>query len=393
MLTRVGNSANETKGAADHTLARGVRQAALSVPALSDALPDARPNAIRIAIATDVWFPQVGDIVRTLGMTIPYLRARGHEVELIVPDQFISMPMPRCPDIRLRLPPRKDMSGMTGDFAPDIVHIVTEGPVGWGMRRWCMDNDVRFTTTFRKCVPDHMSVRTDLSADWFWPFMQHFHAPAGAVFAPTRRLVDELTEHDISGGTLWPRGVDTELFTPDGPLHPALKSLPRPILLSVGRVAAGKNLDAFLASDIIGTKVVVGYGPALSELKRRYPATLFMGMLDDAELAGAYRAADVFVFPGKTDGYTVAMIEALACGVPVAGFPVAGPLDIIGNKGRGVDNILPTPVGALNENLRLAITAALNVDRMSAAAFGRTFDWTKCSEELLSGLRHAIDRS
>jgi glycosyltransferase involved in cell wall biosynthesis len=344
---------------------------------------------MRIAIATDAWVPQVNGVVRTLTMTVNQLIARGHAVELIVPDQFMTVPMPGYREIRLALAPRTGIRRTMQAFAPDIVHIVTEGPIGWSVRRWCIQNDIPFTTAFHTRFPDYASVRTGLSADWFWPVMRRFHARSRAVFVSTARLKDELAERGIAGGRLWSRGIDAGLFNPDADPHPLLTDLPRPLLLSVGRVAAEKNLDAFLSADVAGTKVVVGDGPALAELKRRYPNALFLGALHGGALASAYAAADLFVFPSRTDTFGLVMIEALACGVPVAAYPVLGPLDILGVNGRGPDGGLPRPVGALDEDLAAAMRSALTLDRADAAAFGRSFTWDHCTDQFVAGLRHA----
>ena len=345
---------------------------------------------MRIAIATDAWLPQVNGVVRTLTMTVAQLRERGHEVDLITPDQFITMPMPGYSEIRLAVAPRLGTRKRLQMFAPDIVHIVTEGPIGWSARRWCIDRGTPFTTAFHTRFPDYAAVRTGLSPDVFWPIMRHFHRGSAGVFVSTVRLRDELRFRGIHEGRLWSRGIDTGLFRPDGDRHCAMAALPGPVMLYVGRVSSEKNLDAFLGADITGTKVIVGDGPALPTLKRRYPDAVFMGALDGQELASAYRAADVFVFPSLTDTFGLVMIEALACGVPVAGYPVAGPLDIVGLSGLGPDERLPDPVGALDRNLGAAIRAALQASRRDAAVYGLTFDWNRCTDQFLVGLNHAI---
>ncbi|HTH27689.1 MAG TPA: glycosyltransferase family 1 protein [Sphingobium sp.] len=348
---------------------------------------------MRIAIATDAWVPQVNGVVRTLTMTVNQLLERGHEVELIVPDQFMTVPMPGYSEIRLAVAPRIGIRRAMRAFAPEIVHIVTEGPIGWNVRRWCTANQVPFTTAFHTRFPDYASVRTGLSADWFWPVMRRFHAHSRAVFVSTVRLKDELAERGIAGGRLWSRGIDPLLFHPGVAPYPRLAGLPRPLLLSVGRVAAEKNLDAFLSADVAGTKVVVGDGPALAEMKRRYPAALFLGALHGADLASTYTAADLFVFPSRTDTFGLVMIEALACGVPVAAYPVLGPLDVIGANGRGVDDSLPRPIGVLDEDLGVAIRGALALDRRGAAAFGQGFTWDKCTDQFVAGLAHACNQA
>jgi glycosyltransferase involved in cell wall biosynthesis len=344
---------------------------------------------MKIAIATDAWRPQINGVVRTLEMTVKLLRARGHEVEVISPDQFRTVPCPGYSEIRLALAPRFGLRKTLAAFAPDIVHISTEGPIGWSTRRWCMANEVPFTTAFHTRFPDYASVRTGLSPDFFWPVMRRFHAPSRAVLSATPRLSNELASRAITHTRPWTRGIDTAIFKTELAPHPALANLPRPILLSVGRVAIEKNLESFLGAAVAGTKVVVGDGPALEQLIQRFPDAIFTGSLKGAELAQAYAAADVFVFPSKTDTFGLVMIEALACGVPVAGYPVPGPLDIIGANGLGPFDELAFPVGAVSESLSEAIGLALKCDRRKAAEYGARFTWDNAVDQFLAALEHA----
>lgn len=344
---------------------------------------------MRIAIATDAWKPQINGVVRTLEMTVKLLRERGHEVIVISPDQFRTVPCPGYGEIRLAVAPRFGMRKALSGFLPDIVHISTEGPIGWSTRRWCMTNGIPFTTAFHTRFPDYASVRTGLSPDFFWPVMRRFHAPSQAVLSATPRLSEELASRGIMHTRPWTRGIDTGIFHSALERHPAFSGLPRPILLSVGRVAIEKNLESFLGADVSGTKVVVGDGPALEELKRRYPDAVFTGSLKGSELAQAYAAADVFVFPSKTDTFGLVMIEALACGVPVAGYPVPGPLDVIGAEGRGPHGQLADPVGAVDESLAQAITNALSCRSDAAAEYGALFTWENAVAQFLSALDRA----
>ena len=348
---------------------------------------------MRIVIATDAWRPQINGVVRTLEMTVKLLRARGHDVCVMSPDLFRTVPCPGYGEIRLAVAPRFGLRKKLTDLAPDIVHISTEGPIGWSTRRWCMVNGVPFTTAFHTRFPDYAAVRTGLSPDFFWPVMRIFHKPSRAVLSATPRLSAELESRGIPHTRPWTRGIDTAIFKPDRTPHPALAALPKPIMLSVGRVAIEKNLESFLGAAVAGTKVIVGDGPALDELKRRYPDALFMGSLGGTELAQAYAAADVFVFPSKTDTFGLVMIEALACGVPVAGYPVPGPLDIIGAEGLGPFNELAQPVGAVSESLSLAITRALNCKRKAAADYGSQFTWDRAADQFLAALYAARERA
>jgi glycosyltransferase involved in cell wall biosynthesis len=344
---------------------------------------------MRVAIATDAWAPQVNGVVRTLEMTVKLLRERGHDVTVISPDQFRTVPCPGYGEIRLALAPRFGLRKTLGEFRPDIVHISTEGPIGWSTRRWCLSNDIPFTTAFHTRFPDYASVRTGLSPDFFWPVMRRFHAPSRAVLSATPRLSDELAGRGITHTRPWTRGIDTAIFKPGLDPHAALANLPRPILLSVGRVAIEKNLESFLDADVKGTKVVVGDGPALEELKARYPGAIFTGSLSGSELAQAYAAADVFVFPSKTDTFGLVMIEALACGIPVAGYPVPGPLDIIGASGLGPTDELDDAVGAVSDSLPKAIVCALHCDRKKAAEYGARFTWDNAADQFIFALDNA----
>jgi glycosyltransferase involved in cell wall biosynthesis len=345
---------------------------------------------MRIAIATDAWLPQVNGVVRTLSTTVNALIERGHDVELITPQQFFTVPMPGYREIRLAVAPRFGARRALAEFKPDIVHISTEGPIGWSARSWCLSQNKPFTSAFHTRFPDYASVRTGLSPDRFWPIMRRFHAPSKAVLAATPGLMAELAERGIPQTRLWSRGVDTAILHDKQPPLDSLLHLPRPLFLSVGRVAKEKNLEAFLNSQITGSKVVVGDGPMLEELRAKYPDAHFTGSLQGADLAGAYNAADVFVFPSKTDTFGLVLIEALACGVPVAGHPVAGPMDIAGIDGRGPTSHLANPVGALNDDLAVAMTQALSCNRHNAAAYGRTFSWDRCTSQFEDALECAI---
>jgi glycosyltransferase involved in cell wall biosynthesis len=262
---------------------------------------------------------------------------------------------------------------------PDAVHIATEGPLGWAARRWCLRSGAAFTTSFHTHFPQYLALRTRLPADLFWPAVRRFHAPAAAVFAATATLEAELRSRGLVRTHRWSRGVDLGQFSPAGPRHPAMAGLPDPILLYVGRVAVEKNIGAFLALPGPGSKVVVGDGPARAALAARHPAALWLGTQQGAALAAAYRSADVLVFPSLTDTFGLVMVEALASGVPVAAFPVAGPRDVIGDSGAG----------ALDADLGRAVTRALAISRPTCRAAAQAFDWVRCTEQFLSGLAPA----
>ena len=344
---------------------------------------------MRIAICTDAWHPQINGVVRSLAMTVNQLIERGHEVELVTPQQFRTLPLPGYSEIRLALAPRFGTRRTLTDFAPDIVHIATEGPIGWSARAWCMARRVPFTTAFHTRFPDYASVRTGIDAERFWPLIRRFHAPARAVLVATPSLGAELEARGLPHWQLWGRGIDRELFRPGHDPLPELAALPGPILLNVGRVASEKNLEAFLDSDAPGTKVVVGDGPDLETLRARYPRVHFLGALSGGRLAQAYCSADVFAFPSRTDTFGLVLIEAMACGLPVAAYPVPGPLDIVGPDGRGPDGTLPATIGALNEDLGLAIRRALRMDPLAAAIVGASYSWDRATDQFLTAIGKA----
>jgi glycosyltransferase involved in cell wall biosynthesis len=346
---------------------------------------------LKIAIATDAWFPQVNGVVRTLAATVAQLHSRGHEVELITPERFLTVALPGYSQIRVAISPRFSARRMLDGFAPDLVHIATEGPIGWSARGWCRARGVPFTTAFHTRFPEYLSVRTGISAERFWPIMQRFHAPSSAVMVATPSLQAELAGRGIHHTHAWGRGIDHDLFTPVGETLPELADLSRPILINVGRVAPEKNLEAFLDLDTPGSKVVVGDGPALAEMRRLYPHVTFLGALAGERLAAAYRSADLFVFPSRTDTFGLVIIEALACGLPVAAYRVAGPLDILGPQGRGTDGDFPATVAALEDDLGVAVARGLRLDRRAPAVFAARFTWPRATDQFLTAV-HRVAR-
>ncbi len=344
---------------------------------------------MRIALATDAWHPQVNGVVRSLSMTVESLRRRGHEVIVIEPSGFWTVPCPTYSEIRLAVSSTWRVGGMLDEIEPDAIHIATEAPIGIAARRWCMRHKRAFTTSFHTRFPDYISLRSGIPADWIWPVMRRFHEAAARTFVVTPTLATELEGRGIPSTYLWPLGVDLELFNPSIMPHPALSGLQRPIMLNVGRVAVEKNIGSFLALDVPGTKVVVGGGPALESLQATFSDAIFVGPKHGNELASCYAAADVFVFPSRTDTFGLVNIEALACGLPIAAFPVPGPLDIVGREGRGIHggNGL---IGAIDEDLGAAVRRALLANPASAAAEALHYGWTVCTDRFLNGL--AIDR-
>lgn len=348
---------------------------------------------MRLAIVTDAWFPQINGVVRTLAATVRELERRGHEIELITPAHFRTLPLPGYKSIEIAMLPRFTTRRTLGAFRPDVVHIATEGPIGWSARGWCKAHQVPFTTAFHTRFPDYVAVRTGISAERFWPLFERFHRDSRAVLVASASLGAELAGRGLPQVRPWTRGIDHGLFRPDGPVHPSLRDLPRPLLLNVGRVSAEKNLEALLDLKCPGSRVVVGDGPALESLRRRYPDAHFLGALSGEELASAYRAADCFVFPSRTDTFGLVVIEAMACGVPVAAFPVQGPIDILGPRGRGVASDNPSKVGALSEDLCDAVAEALRLDRVAVAEFSRRFTWDLATDQFIAAIEGAGDEA
>jgi glycosyltransferase involved in cell wall biosynthesis len=272
------------------------------------------------------------------------------------------------------------------EFAPQSVHIATEGPLGWLARCWCLKHKVPFTTSFHTRFPDYVAARTGLSPAPFWKVLERFHAPARHVLVATPRLAAELAEHGLTRTRPWTRGVDLNLFTPTREPHPLYAELKRPVALHVGRVAVEKNIAAFLAADWPGDKVVVGDGPALEELQAAYPQAHFLGALHGEALASAFVGADILVFPSRTDTFGLVIIEALACGTPVAGYPVPGPLDILGPQGCGLGDSASARIGGVDEDLATAMRLALSADRADCARYGAQFSWERSCDQFLAAL-------
>jgi len=330
---------------------------------------------MRILIVTDAWEPQVNGVVRTLQATIAELRGAGHEVAVISPDLFRSIPCPTYGEIRLAFAGRRSVGRRIRAFAPQAIHISTEGPLGLAARRWCLQNGFPFTTAYHTRFPDYVAARMPVSPAFVWRFIRWFHRPARHIMVATRSLARELGDQGLPQTMLWERGVDHALFRANHAPHRALAGLPRPIQLYVGRVAVEKNIEAFLETRQPGTKVIVGDGPALADLAARYPEAVFLGKLGGEALAAAYAGADVFAFPSRTDTFGLVVIEALSCGTPVAAYPVPGPGDIVTGG-----------AGALDEDLDVAIARALACDRAEAAALGARYSWSACTAQFLNAL-------
>ena len=330
---------------------------------------------MRIAIVTDAWTPQINGVVRTLQAVTRELEAIGHQVLVIAPDRFVSVPCPTYPEIRLALARTSAVARLIDAFGPDAIHLATEGPVCLAARKHCLASGLPFTTAYHTQFPDYVAARTGANPDWIWRYIRWFHAPAQAILAATPSIARTLEQHGLARVRAWGRGVDFSVFGMAGARDPDIAALPGPVQLYVGRVAVEKNLDAFLSSRHPGAKIVIGEGPARAALERRFPQAHFLGTRSGIALAAAYRAADVLVFPSRTDTFGLVMIEALACGTPVAAYPVTGPIDVLDDR-----------VGAMDPDLDTAIAQALTRDRVACAAYAGRFSWAASARQFLAAL-------
>lgn len=332
---------------------------------------------MRITIATDAWDPQTNGVVTTLKATIATLSRLGHEIRVISPQGLWSLPAPSYPEIRLAIAPGWHIARQIKAFRPHAIHIATEGPIGLATRRYCRRHRLPFTTSYHTRYPEYLNARWPIPLSLSYAWLRRFHGAAARTFISSNSLRSQLAGKGFGQLHLWRRGVDLERFRPDaGPVPADIAGLPRPLMAYMGRVAVEKNLESFLALDVPGTKLVIGNGPQRNELAARYPAAVFAGYRFGDELAALLGGADVFVFPSLTDTFGLAMIEALACAVPVAAFPVPGPVDVIE----------PGVTGVLNENLATAISSALRLDRRVCAQRARAFTWDAATEQFLAGL-------
>jgi glycosyltransferase involved in cell wall biosynthesis len=332
---------------------------------------------MRVLIATDAWHPQVNGVVRTLTSLAASARGLGVAVDFLTPEGFPSFALPTYANLRLALPNRREIARRIQAAAPDAIHIATEGTIGASVRAYCLRHGLPFTSSYTTRFPEYISARVPIPESWSYAVLRHFHSAATVTMVSTVSLMSELRRRGFRNLGMWTRGVDTDLFAP----HRAIaQDLPRPIFLTAGRVAVEKNLEAFLSLDLPGSKVVIGDGPQEAELKRRFPQTVFLGLRSGPELAGLMASADVFVFPSLTDTFGVVQLEALACGVPVAAFPVTGPKDVIANN----------PIGALNEDLRIACLDALHMSRDACRAFALTRSWETSARQFIDHANQVV---
>ena len=328
---------------------------------------------MHIAMVTDAWHPQINGVVRTIARVRDELEALGHKVTIVSPDLFSNVPCPTYPEIRLALMPGRKVARILDDAAPVAIHIATEGPLGLAARRYCQRRKLPFTTSFHTRFPEYVHARFGLPPSWLYAALRVFHKPSKAVMVATESLGQELERRGFGNVARWSRGVDTELFRPRNGRPFKAEG---PVFMYVGRIAVEKNIGAFLELELPGTKVVVGDGPQLSALQKAHPEVLFTGAKVGEELAQHYAAADVFVFPSRTDTFGLVLLEALASGVPVAAYPVPGPLDVVNGA----------PIGVLDEDLAKAARSALEIPRGDCRDYALGFSWRRCAEQFLANL-------
>lgn len=328
----------------------------------------------RLLIVTDAWRPQINGVVRTLESVGKELIRTGMDVQYLTPERFWTLPVPSYPEIRISLASLGAVSRQIDSVAPDHIHIATEGPLGLLARQYCIDRRLGFTTSFHTRFPEYLALRVPVPQEWSYGYLRWFHSFAARTLVPTPSLRDDLIARGFVRLGLWSRGVDGARFRP-GP-KTQFHDLPGPHLLYVGRVAAEKNIEAFLDLDISGTKIVVGDGPDCARLMREHPEAVFLGYRHGEELGELYRSADVLVFPSRTDTFGNVITEALASGTPVAAYPVTGPLDVLNDP----------KAGALDDDLNVAVARALTLSRDDARAHGEKFTWAASADQLRSQL-------
>jgi glycosyltransferase involved in cell wall biosynthesis len=334
---------------------------------------------MRLALITDAWLPQVNGVVTTLVELVRELEQRGHEVKVIHPGLFKTRPCPGYAGIDLAVSPKKAVTEMLVAFAPEAIHIATEGPLGWAARSYCVKRGLRFTTAFHTKFPEILHAALKIPLSWGYALFRHFHKHSSGVMVPTEGVLRMLKQRGFAKLRSWTHGVDTALFAfhADAFPHASLEALARPVSLFVGRVSYEKNIDAFLKLDLPGSKVVCGVGPLEASLKQRYPEVCWMGVLDRSALAKVYAAADVFVFPSRSETFGLVMLEAMASGTPVAAYPVDGPLEVLGGSaaleasGQG---------GVMHADLQQACHRALAVPRHEARKRALEFSWAQAAQ-------------
>jgi glycosyltransferase involved in cell wall biosynthesis len=331
---------------------------------------------MRVLIATDAWHPQINGVVRSLEQVANAAESLGVGMSVLAPAAFPNVPLPTYREIQLALAMPRQIAWRIDAVQPDYIHIATEGPIGHLVRSYCLRRNRAFTTSFHTKFPEYIAARFPIPERWTYAYLRRFHNAGAALMVTTETLEGELSALGFRNILRWARGVDADLFRPRGQ---GVLDLPRPISMYVGRVSVEKNLDTFLRLDLPGTKVVVGQGPQLGPLKGRYPDVVFTGAREGEALAELFASADVFVFPSLTDTFGIVLLEALACGVPVAAFPVTGPKDVIGSSGTGV----------LDWDLKAAVLRALDIPRERCRAYALRHTWRESARQFIDNLQAA----
>ena len=338
---------------------------------------------MKMALITDAWLPQVNGVVTTLLELQRALTQEGHQVDVIHPAQFKTRPCPGYAGIDLAIAPKRALWAQLDALQPEVIHIATEGPLGWAARSYCLQHGLAFTTAFHTKFPEILNAAVKIPLSWGDALFRHFHKPSSGVMVPTEGVLRMLQARGFQNLRSWTHGVDTQMFEfrDSARLYPPAGELERPVSLFVGRVSYEKNIEAFLRLDVPGTKIVCGVGPLEQTLKARYSAVRWLGILPRDELAKVYAAADVFVFPSHADTFGLVLLEAMACGTPVAAFPVDGPREVLGQANP--DTLGGASGGAMHADLQLAFHAALKTPRSEARARALSFGWPEATAGFL----------
>lgn len=347
-------------------------------PIAPESFPEALPPGSTIVIATDAWHPQVNGVVVTMSTLVSILKGYGYRVITITPEGQTSVPMPTYPEIRLSVRPNKVVREALDGVTPDSIHVVTEGPLGMAARKWARKHKVPFTTAYHTKFPEYLAARFPIPVSLGTKLIRWFHGPSSGVMVATPSLARDLEGKGFQNVRPWTRGVQVDMFKPmtDRAEADRLLPYPRPIGVYVGRIAVEKNIEAFLKTTSVATKVLIGGGPQMDSLKAKYPDAVFLGPKFGEDLASHVAAGDLFVFPSLTDTFGLVQIEALACGLPVAAYPVTGPLDVLTPK-----------VGAMANDLDQAITKALTLDKEACRAHALSYSWDSCARLFLDNLQ------